>query len=96
MAYLLDTNIAIHARDGAEAVLGKLGEHKGKTLLSALSLAELLRGLDKNPALTTLRQERLDEFLKSLSVLAFDTAAALAYGRIIAQCVGPRAAISTG
>lgn len=86
MAYLIDTNIAIHARDGTDIVLGKLAEHEGKLLLSALSLAELQRGLYKNSALTALRQARLDELLQGLSVLPFDSAAAIAYGRIIAQC----------
>jgi tRNA(fMet)-specific endonuclease VapC len=86
VAYLLDTSSAIHARDGTEAVLGKLAEHESKILLSALSLAELQRGLYKNPALTALRQARLVEFLEALSVLAFDSSAALVYGRIIAQC----------
>ena len=43
MAFLIDTNIAIHARDGTEAVLEKLATHDGAILLSALSLAELQR-----------------------------------------------------
>jgi tRNA(fMet)-specific endonuclease VapC len=44
LAYLIDTNIAIHARDGTDAVLDKLAQHDGEMLLSALSLAELQRG----------------------------------------------------
>ena len=49
MAYLIDTNIAIHARDGTDAVLVKLAEHDGEVLLSALSLAELQRGVYRDP-----------------------------------------------
>jgi tRNA(fMet)-specific endonuclease VapC len=41
---LIDTNIAIHARDGTDAVLDKLVEHDGAVLLSALSLVELNAG----------------------------------------------------
>ena len=86
MAYLLDTDIAIHARDGTEAVLDRLAEHEGAVLLSALSLAELQRGLYKDPAWTAVRQSRLEILLRHIPVLPFDAAAALAYGRIIAHC----------
>ena len=86
MAYLIDTNIAIHARDGADAVLLKLAEHDGQVVLSALSLAELQRGLYRDPAFTAIRQARLDVLLRAIPVLPFDASAALAYGRIIAQC----------
>lgn len=86
MAYLIDTNIAIHARDGTDAVLAKLAEHDGEVLLSALSLAELQRGVYRDPRLAPLRQARLEVLLRALPVLPFDASAALAYGRIIAQC----------
>lgn len=86
MAYLIDTNIAIHARDGTDAVLGKLAEHDGQVLLSALSLAELQRGVYRDPDLTAIRQARLEVLLRGLPVLPFDALAALTYGRIIAQC----------
>ncbi len=86
MAYLIDTNIAIHARDGLDSVLDKLAENAGKVLLSALSLAELQRGLAKNPHHAALRRERLKILLAHLPVLPFDEAAAIAYGLIIAQC----------
>ncbi len=86
MAYLIDTNIAIHARDGTDAVLAKLAEHDGAVLLSALSLVELQRGVFRDPSLTAIRQARLEVLLRGLPVLPFDGPAALAYGRIIAQC----------
>jgi tRNA(fMet)-specific endonuclease VapC len=86
VAYLIDTNIAIHARDGTEAILDKLAEHDGEVLLSALSLAELQRGLYRNPDLTAIRQARLEVLLRGLPVLPFDASAARVYGRIIAQC----------
>jgi tRNA(fMet)-specific endonuclease VapC len=86
LAYFIDTNIAIHARDGTDAVLVKLAEHDGEVLLSALSLAELQRGVYRDPDLTAIRQARLEVLLRGLPVIPFDAAAALAYGRIIAQC----------
>ena len=85
MPFLIDTNIAIHARDGSEPVLDKLVEHSGAVLLSALSLAELQRGLYKSPEYSALRRARLNTLLEGLSVVPFDAAAAEAYGRIIAQ-----------
>lgn len=86
MAYLLDTNIAIHLRDGDEAVLQKVVEHRGTLLLSALSLAELERGVYKKAALTAVRQVRLETLLHTIAVVPFDAAGARAYGRIIALC----------
>lgn len=86
MAYLIDTNIAIHARDGADPILAKLAEHDGEVLLSALSLAELQRGVYRDPSLTAIRQARLEVLLHGLPVLPFDASAAVVYGRIIAQC----------
>lgn len=86
MAYLIDTNIAIHARDRTRSVLQKLIEYDGEVLLSALSLAELERGIYRHPEATALRRARLDVLMPSLPVLPFDAAAASAYGRIIAQC----------
>ena len=86
MAYLIDTNIAIHARDGTDVVLDKLAEHDGEVLLSALSLAELQRGLYRDPAYTAIRLARLEVLLRGMPVLPFDASAAQAYGRIIAQC----------
>lgn len=86
MPFLIDTNIAIHARDGTDTVLSKLSQHDGEVLLSALSLAELQRGLYRDLSFTAIRQARLAVLLRALPVLPFDAAAAMAYGRIIAQC----------
>jgi tRNA(fMet)-specific endonuclease VapC len=85
VAYLLDTNIAIHARDGSEVVLDRLLRHEGGVFLSALSLAELQRGIYAPSDLSNLRRVRLEKLLLVLVVLPFDAAAALAYGNIIAR-----------
>jgi predicted nucleic acid-binding protein len=88
VGYLLDTNIVIHARDGTDPVLEKLARHHGNVLISALVLVELQRGIHGKPLLSewALRRLRLEAVLEHMTVLPFDTAAALAYGRIIAQC----------
>lgn len=85
MPYLIDTNIAIHACEGFEPVLEKLVVHEGAVLLSALSLAELQRGLYAYPRLTALRRARLEVLLQVVPVLPFDASAAESYGRIIMQ-----------
>ena len=86
MAFLLDTNIAIHARDGHDRVLDKLLEHDGQVVLSVLSLVELQRGLYADPAQSALRRARTDALLEGLPIIPFDEAAAAAYGDIIARC----------
>ncbi|HEY4941606.1 MAG TPA: type II toxin-antitoxin system VapC family toxin [Rhizomicrobium sp.] len=86
MAYLIDTNIAIHLRDGDVDVLQKFSSHSGAVFMSALTLVELERGLHKRPALAAVRQPRIDSVVRHIPVLAFDADAARAYGRILAQC----------
>lgn len=86
MAYLIDTNIAIALRDGEPNVLRQFADHATGVAMSALTLAELERGLYKNPALTAVRTPRLDSVVRHIPVLPFDAEAARSYGRIIAQC----------
>jgi len=86
VAFLIDTNIAIHARDGTGSVLDKLAEHSGDILLSALSLSELFRGLRGDMEASAIRRARLELLLRGVSVLPFDEVAARTYGLIIDQC----------
>jgi predicted nucleic acid-binding protein len=86
VTYLIDTNIAIHLRDGDDEVVEQFDANRGAVFLSALSLAELQRGLYKKPQLTNTRQFRLKAMLQHITVVPFDVAAAEAYGRIIALC----------
>jgi tRNA(fMet)-specific endonuclease VapC len=86
LPYLIDTNIAIHAIDGEDRVIEKLIEHDGEILISVLSVAELQRGVYKHPLHSMLRKARMEILLRNIPILPFDTAAAEAYGQIIAQC----------
>ena len=83
MIFLIDTNIAVHARDGTPAVLDKLKEHVGSVVLSALCLAELQRGSRRDPSLGPSRRDGLTLLRRVLPVLPFDEAAADRYGRLI-------------
>lgn len=69
-----------------DAVLDKLVEYDGSVVISALSVAELQRGIYKNSAHTALRRARVEVLLRNIPILPFDAAAATAYGQIIAQC----------
>jgi len=84
---MIDTNIAIYARDGDRGILDKLAHHHGLVVLSALSLAELQRGVFKEPADTEIRRARLAVLLQGIPILPYDEAAALTYGHIL-QTVG--------
>jgi tRNA(fMet)-specific endonuclease VapC len=66
--------------------LSKLAEHVDDVLLSALSLAELLRGIHGSSADAARRASRLEVLLRSIPILPFDEAAAREYGAIIARC----------
>jgi tRNA(fMet)-specific endonuclease VapC len=80
---MIDTNVAIHARDGSEAVYAKLLEHPGEVVLSALSLAEMQWGLYASAEHVALRRARLAELLEAIPVVPFGRDAAEAYGAIV-------------
>jgi tRNA(fMet)-specific endonuclease VapC len=87
LAYLLDTNVAIHLRDGDETVTSQLAALEGAILLSVISRVELEGGVYRDPAQAGIRRPRLDAMLAALPVLAFDDAAADAYRQIV-EAVG--------
>lgn len=85
MAYLLDTNVAIHLRDGDPGVTARVAALDGAVLLSIVTRVELEGGVYREPAHAALRRARLDAMLAAIPTLAFDDAAADAYGGIVAQ-----------
>ncbi len=87
MAFLLDTNVAIHLRDGDEAVAAKVAALEGAILLSVISRVELEGGVYRDPAQIGVRRPRLDAMFAALPVLAFDDTAADAYRQIV-EAVG--------
>ncbi len=83
MSYLLDTNVAIHLRDGDKDIVAKVVNLQGAVLLSIVTRVELEGGVHRDPAQAHLRRPRLDAILDVLPVLAFDDAAADAYRSIV-------------
>ena len=87
MSYLLDTNVAIHLRDGNADIIAKVVALQGAVQLSIISRVELEGGVYRDPDQAHLRRPRLDAILDILPILAFDDAAADAY-RIIVEAAG--------
>ena len=84
MAYLLDTNVAMHLRDGDAAVTARVAALDGAVLMSVVTRVELEEGVHREPAHATVRRARLDAISAAIPSLAFDDAAADAYGAIVA------------
>ena len=87
MTHILDTNIAIHLRDGDPAVTARLAALEGPVLLSIISRVELEGGVYREPGEAGVRRARLDVMLDALPVLDFDGEAADAY-RMIVEAAG--------
>ena len=80
---MLDTNVAIHLRDGDAAVTERVAALDGAILLSVVTRVELEGGVYREPGHAAVRRARLDVMLSALPTLAFDDQAADAYGRIV-------------
>ena len=85
MAYVLDTSVAIHLRDGDPAVTGKVAALQGAVLMSVITRVELEGGVYREPAHAPVRRARLDAMLRAIPTLAFDDLAAQAYASIVAS-----------
>jgi predicted nucleic acid-binding protein len=85
MAFLLDTDVAIHLRDGDPTVTEKVSALGDVVLLSIVTRVGLEGGVYRDPAFSQIRRARLDTLLTALPTLAFDDAAGDAYGAIVAS-----------
>lgn len=83
MSYLLDTNVAIHLRDGDRAMHSRLRALDGPVLFSIVTRIELEAGVVAVPDKAALRAARLASLLRAIPVLPFDTIAADAYRDIL-------------
>jgi len=82
--YVLDTDVAIHLRDGDPAITDKVEALDDAVLMSIVTRVELEGGVYREPAHAALRRARLDAMLAAIPTIAFDDAAADAYGGIVA------------
>lgn len=83
MNYLLDTNICIYLikRRPPEVLRKFISYEVGEIGLSSITVAELQYGVQKSQQ-TARNQAALNQFLLPLTIVAFDHAAAVAYGSI--------------
>lgn len=79
--YLLDTNMVSYAIKGQPVAVRRhlIAASKSSLAISTFTQAELLYGLARRPEARRLRREVTD-FLRDLSILPWDSAAAIAYG----------------
>lgn len=85
MAFLLDTDVAIHLRDGHPKVTENVAALVGAVLISIVTRVELEGGVYRDLAYARIRRARLDAILAAIPTLAFDDAAADMYGAIVAS-----------
>jgi tRNA(fMet)-specific endonuclease VapC len=87
VAYLLDTNVLIHLRDGDETITTKIIALNPPVLMSIISRVELEGGVYRDPSQRVSRRLSLDTLFATIPVLAFDDAAADTYAAIL-EAVG--------
>lgn len=87
MRYLIDSNIAIHVRDGDRAITTRLFDLGALPALSLVSLIELYGGLGTDVVARERRKMRIDRLLGTIRVLDLDQAAAEHY-RLIVERLG--------
>jgi tRNA(fMet)-specific endonuclease VapC len=85
MAWLLDTSVAIHLRDGDAVVTDRVAALNGAVLISIITRVELEGGVYRELAHAAVRRARLDTMLAAIPTVAFDEPAADAYGGIVAH-----------
>lgn len=84
--YLLDTNIISYWMRGDEAVVERIKERSPSDLfLSAITLAEILYGIEKSPVKKKERRLKIEKISSLLGVYSFDEAAAEKYAVIRVQ-----------
>lgn len=83
MGYLLDTSVAIHLRDGDQAIKQHLLELDESPFLSAVTRVELEGGIYAKPEFSDRRRAGVQALINMLPVLDFDFEMARAYGRIL-------------
>lgn len=83
MRWLLDTNVAIHLRDGDAVTSAKIADLDGSPVLSIVTRIELEGGVYQVPHDASRRRARLDTMFELIEILDLDAASADAYRAII-------------
>jgi len=84
--YLLDTNIVSYWMRGDKRIIGRIKQHSPADLaLSAITLAEILYGIEKSPVKKKERHLKIERISLMLDLYPFDTSAAGKYAVVRAQ-----------
>ena len=84
MTVLLDTDVAIHLRDGGNEIRARMAELAAPPAISLISLVELKGGALTGP-LRYRRRERLETMLRTVEIIGFDEAAVDVYADIVGR-----------
>ena len=84
MSVLLDTDVAIHLRDGGREIRARMADLPGPPAISLVSLIELKGGAMSGP-LSEQRRRRLDAMLQAIEVVALDEPIVDVYADIVAE-----------
>ncbi len=85
MILIIDTNVAIHLRDGDSAAIKKLAELPVQPVISVLTRVELEGGIYRNKGEAQLLRSRVDLMLDQFAELPFTSNEAAIYGRIVEE-----------
>ncbi|MEE4410528.1 MULTISPECIES: type II toxin-antitoxin system tRNA(fMet)-specific endonuclease VapC [Serratia] len=84
-SHMLDTNIVIYViKRRPIEVLSKFNQHAGKMVISSVTYAELIHGVEKS-ARPTENARVVDDFVSRLEILDYSAKAAAHYGNIRAS-----------
>jgi tRNA(fMet)-specific endonuclease VapC len=84
--YLLDTNIVSYWMRGDPGIINRIKKHSPADLsLSAITLAEILYGIEKSPVKKKERRFKIGQIISLLDLYVFDEAAAEKYAAIRTQ-----------
>ena len=84
--YLLDTNIVSYWMRGDRGVIGRIKQHSPADLaLSAITLAEILYGIEKSPVKKKERRLKIERISLLLDLYPFGESAAGQYAIVRAQ-----------
>ncbi len=83
--WVVDTNVAIHLRDGEEGIEARISELGGRMAISVVTLVELEGGVHRDSTQTDRLRPRLDAMLEALDILPFERQEAEIYGEIVSM-----------
>ena len=82
--YLIDTDVAVHVRDGTPEVVDRIRRLDAGASLSLLTLVELEGGIAAVPELATRRRGSLAALLANFPIMPFERSMVSAYSDILA------------